>query len=280
MPRADKEATEIGEEIGEEQQSQQLAMSFAGPSASLLAGLGGPIPEPIPKTGFMATYGDVFDDIDDIQERGAKYKRMQLAQGQSKAVAIDQTARAGEYIVDNFDGFKSVVIMPFSYRQQRQFWRKPLNLDEDVDPRMVRDEMACSSQIRVMKRSEPALFGSGDPGGECGTCPMQSWTPGANGKNRPPLCTLIHIIDAVSLEHGCRVEIPFKKTSERTALDLLNIIRTRGMGQVLFQLGAESDKNAAGQPFWKATFKVIEATELMVEKGADILRRERESVGY
>ena len=266
-------------------QESQLAMpGVAGTAAPshLFKGMDGAqaVGASVPRNAIMEQYGDVFDEIDDIDQRGSKYKRMLLAQGQSKAVAIDQTAHAGEWVVNNFDGKKSVVIMPFSYATQRQYWRKPINVEEGIDPATLRDELACVSQVRLMKRSEPALEGEGDPGGPCAVYPNSAWQPNGAGTNRPPKCTLIHVIYAVSLDHECRVEIPLKKTSEKTAHEMLTILRTRGWGQVLLQLGAESDKNKAGQPYWKAKFSVIEATPEMVAKGAEIARRERESMGY
>lgn len=268
----------------------QAALSMPDPPAPVLSGPGNLLAGMdgakamgviVPRSAVLEEYGDVFDDIDDIQERGSRFKRMLLAQGQSKAVLIDQTAHAGQWVVENFDGKKTVTIMPFSYATQRQYWRKPENLDEDVDPRNVRDTMACVSQVRVMKRSEPELQGTGDPGGFCAKCPKSQWTPSTTGgTGRPPECTLIHILYAVSLEHECRVEIPFKKTSEKQAMEMLTTLRTRGWGQVLFQLSGEPDKNKAGQVYFKAKFQVVEPTPEMIAKGAEIARRERESMGY
>lgn len=245
------------------------------PVSSGLANIGKGLSVAVPTSDLASEFGDVFEDIDDIPVSLTKFKVLKLAQGMSEAVSLHGTARPGDYLLDGHDSVREVVFMPVSYEQMRQLW-VPNEEDENG-----RDMLQCKSQRRVMKRTEAPLYGDGNPGGPCAQCPLSMWTPGQGGKNRPPACTLYHVLIGVSLTHECRVEMHFKKSAEPQANEILNIIRTRGWGSAVFSLTQAPKQNAAKQTYWVPQANVInEVTPEMVSKGATIARLEKESMGY
>jgi hypothetical protein len=245
------------------------------PVQSNLANLGGGLSVAVPMSDFAAGFGDVFGEIDDLPISTSKFKIVKLAQGMSEAVALTGEARPGDWLLEGHDPVRSFEFMPLTAEQMRQLW-----VANENDPN-GRNTLQCKSQRRVMRKVEPELFGEGDPGGPCRLCPLSQWTPGPNGKNRPPLCTPIDILIGVSLTHECRCEIHFKKTAQPMFQEIMTIVRSRGLGAAIFNFTQAPKQNAAKQTYWVPQVNVMtDVTQDMVTKGGNIARLEMQAMGY
>lgn len=212
---------------------------------------------------------DLFEQPD--VEVSTGYPTLRLAQGQTAEVN-QGSARPGQWVVAGQEATSEAVFMPTRYLLARMRTERNANGGDDI---------VCRADRQPVKRSSPPLVGVGDPGMECSLCPFSQWTPrdDGSGKNRPPACTLIHIFEGVSLSHDSRVELRLKRTGEKAVRDMLKVIAARGMGNAVFELTQESQKNQANQPYWTPKFRVIPVTPEMVGQAREIARREMEAMG-
>lgn len=93
---------------------------------------------------------------------------LRCAQGLTPEVT-QGNAKPGQWLMMGVEPQNSMVVVPIKMTKAQELRDKDTN------------STICSSP--------DAVFGVGNPGGPCGTCPLNQWTPGGpNGKNNPPLC--------------------------------------------------------------------------------------------
>lgn len=146
--------------------------------------------------------------------------RLTLVQAMSKAVEEDG-AKPGQWYVGGYDPKDDVILIPLKAGKARQYWDN--------------QELRCSSP--------DAVTGYGDPGGDCGTCPMAVWQPGQNGKNQPPKCSFAYSYIAWSVTHEGIVMIDFKRTGLAAGKTLNTLVATRGLGRFGIKLANKKESN-------------------------------------
>ena len=100
--------------------------------------------------------------------------RFRLAQGLTPEV-MESLAKAGEWLIPGKPAQKHLVATIMGIRKTRAKW--------------LFDDQSSTRQIECS--SPDAVYGFGDPGGQCATCDFAKWSPDPQtGRNRPPLCTL------------------------------------------------------------------------------------------
>lgn len=148
------------------------------------------------------------------------FPKLRLGQGLTPEVA-EGTAKMGNWLLTGQDPFtEGVVVVPIMFGRTR--WKRKDPTDRD-------SPIVCTSA--------DARVGKGDPGGDCKKCPFAKWTPGgANGKNKPPVCTLTYKY-AVFVDGADTVaEIVFQKTSETYAHLINNMVQRYGFGKFAVRL--------------------------------------------
>lgn len=218
--------------------------------------------------GALASLGGDFieEDLYLGDADGSRYPRLRLAQGLSAEVQ-DGTARPGQWVLEDYEAEEAVTLL-VTNRYVNRMLLAPSGEGS-------RDDIVCRTERLVVKKPIPSLplVGSGEPGGLCSECPHSQWTPrnDGSGKNNPPKCLLIHTLEVVSLTHAARVEVQFKKTSERTLLDMVKAMqKAGGAGKVLFELSSEKKSNLRGQPYYVPVVKTVPVTEKHLARWQEI----------
>ena len=166
--------------------------------------------------------------------------RMSLLQGQSRAVA-EGFGRPGQWYAEGFVAADTLDVSVIDVRKKRAMWLR----DDDLGVA----ERLCAS--------EDAVTGVGEPGGECGKCPMASWQEVKGGKNEPPACALIY-------EYTFWVEswgVPVLTELSKSGLNAARLLNTqillaeaagRSMNSVKISLGSRVPPKARFQ-YYAAT---------------------------
>lgn len=117
---------------------------------------------------------ELFDYVPTTED--IQLPRIRLAQGLTPEVG-EGIAKPGDWLLPGKPAQKDLTAIILGIRRTRNLWK----FDEATQQRQT----LCSSL--------DAVYGVGDPGGECASCPMAKWTPNPDGNgNRPPACTLIY----------------------------------------------------------------------------------------
>ncbi len=155
--------------------------------------------------------------------------KLRLAQGLTAEVT-NGMAKAGQWIVSGEDPMNKPVIIPMLMTRRRE-------LRDDVESRQV----SC--------RSNDAITGVGNPGGDCSSCPMAHWTESKKkgGSNVPPACTFIYSYMVYVVELEQLVVLEFSRTSIPAGKMLNTMLLQKGFGAFGVQLSAASSKAKKGQ---------------------------------
>ena len=153
---------------------------------------------------------------------------LRLAQALTAEVT-NGSAKSGQWVISGEDAMNKATIIPLLMNKRREL----------RDPDEGR---------QVLCRSNDSVTGIGDPGGNCGTCPMARWTEGKgkNAKNRAPECSFIYsyVIYLVETDSVCILE--FSRTSIPAGKMLNTMILQKGLGKFAAQLSASSSKGPKG----------------------------------
>lgn len=160
------------------------------------------------------------------------FPKLRLAQGLTAEV-VERTANVGNWLLTGVEPFaEGVTVIPIMFGRTR--WKRENPDDRD-------SKIAC--------QSGDARLGIGNPGGDCKQCPFARWIPGgANGKNKPPACTLTYKYAVFVTGAGAIAEVTFQKTSETYAHLINNLVQRYGFGKFAVRLTSTQKQN--GQRRW------------------------------
>jgi hypothetical protein len=160
------------------------------------------------------------------------FPKLRLAQGLTAEVA-EGNAKMGNWLLTGTEPFtEGVTVIPIMFGRTR--WKR-------ANPEDRESPIAC--------QSGDARVGIGNPGGDCKACPFAKWQPGgANGKNKPPACTLTYKYAVYVTGAETIAEITFQKTSESYAHLINNLVQRYGFGK--FAVKLTSVNKAVGQRRW------------------------------
>jgi hypothetical protein len=190
------------------------------------------------------------------------FPKLRLAQGLTAEVAEGQ-AKMGNWLLTGTEPFtEGVTVIPIMFGRTR--WKRKNPEDRD-------SPISC--------QSGDARTGIGDPGGDCKACPFAKWTPGgANGKNKPPACTLTYKY-AVWVDGAEAIaEVTFQKTSETYAHLINNLVQRYGFGK--FAVKLTSVNRAVGQRRWsEPQVTLTRLTPAMLEAAGSLIPGNEQAYG-
>lgn len=177
--------------------------------------------------------------------------RFRLAQGLTPEV-VEGIAKAGEWLIPGKPAVKNLTAVILGIRRTRAKW----TMDDQKGIRQI----DCSSP--------DAVFGHGDPGGDCNTCPMAKWTPNPkSGRNDPPACTLSYGY-LMQTEEG---DVGVYDASTRSANQVIGQLNAfylqAGAGNVKITLGSQLISRGARRYYSPSLvrFDIIKGEEPVLE---------------
>lgn len=200
-----------------------------------MAGMNPPQPDDVPPDEYIG----VPDEEGGIERRAAMtiytneptfdqgdifIPRLRLAQGLTKEVT-EGSAKPGQWVISGYDPLSEVTIIPLMFARRREL----------VD-----------AEFTVHCKSDDAVTGVGDPGGECRVCPMNKWEDGPKGKRIPPKCSFVYSYVVYVVEYDTTAVLEFKRTSINVGKSVNTQIAKRGIGKFAVQLKSTATQGPKG----------------------------------
>jgi hypothetical protein len=167
--------------------------------------------------------------------------RLRLAQGLTAEVTNGE-AKAGQWLVLGSSPMETTTVIPVAMTKRREL--------RDVEARMV----VC--------RSVDSVTGIGDPGGDCGICPMAQWVKNAKtGKNNAPECSFIYSYMVYVVEAKTLAVLEFTRTAITAGKMLNTMIVQGGIGTFAITLGASGRQGPKGN-YYSPTISPAKITKV------------------
>lgn len=171
--------------------------------------------------------------------------RLRVAQGLTQEVQ-DQTARPGQLVLAGEMAVDEAILVPVAFARAREY---RLN---DAD-----QTLSCASP--------DALVGTGDPGGDCKSCPLAKWGVVPGQKNgTPPPCTMIYSYVCWSVTHQAVCSVEFRRSGSNAAKMVNTFLSSKGFGNFGFKLSSQSQKGPRG-PYYIPSIALVRVDEEQLE---------------
>lgn len=153
------------------------------------------------------------------------FPQLRMAQGLTAEVQSGE-ARPGQWLMTGSGALDAVTVVPIMFARTR-------DRTEEINGSLV-----------TLCQSPDAVHGYGNPGIECDTCPFAQWTPDEkSGKNKPPACTKNFNFVVYVAEYDTLAQVTFKRTSQRAATTINQLILRLGMKNFAVQLSSQQMRN-------------------------------------
>jgi hypothetical protein len=213
---------------------------------------GPPQPEDVPPDEFIGVPEEeggverraamtIYTDQPVFEQGDIFIPRLRLTQGLTKEVQ-DGTAKPGQWVMSGYDPMGEITVIPLQFARRREF----------VD-----------AEFAVHCKSDDAVTGVGDPGGECAKCPMNRWEDGPKGKRIAPKCTFIYSYIVYAVEYEATAVLEFKRTSINVGKSINTLIAQRGIRRFAITLKSSSNQGPKGTYYIAAMSSATVPDEVM-----------------